>query len=332
MESRSRGQQRFIADGSGNEGAESGEDVGDGRRDGAGVLILNPVSGGGDHGERVRELASDHGFEVRETDEEGDGVDLAAEAASEGVDVLVAAGGDGTVNEVVRGLYEADALGDPVVGIVPAGTGNNFAGNVGIEGIEHAFEAIEAGEVREIDVALANDRPFVNSCVGGLTANASSETTVEAKDTFGVLAYVIETFQAMTSFEKMRLHVEARGSEESWSGDAVCVLIGNGRRFPVEGEGQGDVEDGAVDVTLIEQRPTARLVGETAARRLLDTETSNIDRLSASKLDLDVMGDQPVTFSLDGEMLSTNELHIEVRPRVLSLIVGEAYDPKPTVD
>ena len=57
MESRSRGQQWSIADGSGNEGTESDEGIGGRRRDGAGVLILNPVSGGGDHGEFAHSLA-----------------------------------------------------------------------------------------------------------------------------------------------------------------------------------------------------------------------------------------------------------------------------------
>jgi len=297
--------------------------------EGSRVLVLNPVSGSADHTERIHELAADHDFTVRETSEAGDAIDFAREAADS--DLVAAAGGDGTLHEVVRGLYDADALDATAVGVVPTGTGNNFAGNIGVGSVEEAFAVLETGETRDIDLGVANGRPFVNSAIAGLTADASSETTAEMKDSFGVLAYVVNTVQTAASFEGLMLDVETAAGDDSWSGEAAFVLIGNGRRFPVEGNTQADMEDGRFEVTVIENRPTGKLVGEATVRRLLGTDTSNITRLETSALSVSVRDGEPGTFSLDGEMLSARDLDVETAETALSIRVGEGYevDPEP---
>jgi len=317
----------------GADGTAAGDDAAD--RDDDRVLILNPTAGSADHADRIRDLAADHGFVVRETAEAGDAVAFAREAAAaartaSGDSLIVAAGGDGTVNEVVRGIVEANALGSVSLGIVPAGTGNNFAGNVGIDGIEAAFEILGAGDVRTIDVGFADGRPFLNSAVGGLTAEASAETSSEAKSRFGVLAYLLATLRTAVEFEGLPLHIESEGSAaDGWSGDAAFVLIGNGRRFPGEGPAQADVEDGLLDVTVVEDRPTVDLVGEAALDRLLGAETAYISRFKAADLSISVLGDEQGNFSLDGEMVSTSALSVGVRERALRLHVGEGYEPHP---
>lgn len=203
------------------------------------VLILNPVSGSTEHTEKVSGLADEYGFTVHETTESGDSTVFARESAD--ADLVAAAGGDGTIHEVVRGLYNVEALDSTTVGAIPAGAGNNFAGNIGIESIEHGFEVLETGETRTIDLGIANEQPFVNSAIAGLTADASLETSSAMKDSLGVLAYVVTTIQMATEFEALRLDVETAVGDESWSGKAAFVLVGNGRRFPVKGQTQANV-------------------------------------------------------------------------------------------
>ncbi len=298
------------------------------RTDGGGsrVLVYNPVSGNGSHTDEVYDLAEEYDVTVRETNEGGDAVDLARETDA---DLVAAGGGDGTLHEVVRGLYEADTLDTTTVAVIPTGTGNNFAGNVGIETIADGFETLDGGERRAIDLGVANGHPFVNSAIAGLTADASSETSADQKDSLGVLAYVVNTIRTAADFEGLDLSIETPDDEAAWTGKAAFVLVGNGRRFPVEGRTQANMEDGRFEVTVIEDRPTGKLVGEATLRRLLGSDTGNITRLEAPELAVSVNGGEPGTFSLDGEMLSARELDLETHANAVTLCVGEAYDPTP---
>jgi YegS/Rv2252/BmrU family lipid kinase len=327
-----------------------------GRGDGERVVILNPASGSGDHADRVHELAAERGFAVRETEESGDGVAFAREAAESGAEIVAAAGGDGTVNEVVRGIDAADELGDVTLAVVPAGTGNNFAGNVGVTGIEHAFEVIDSGRTCRIDLGYATGsvtvegteglvrgsqetdggvetgrpterRPFVNSCVGGLTAEASGETSSDLKERFGVLAYVMTTLRLMRSFDGFQLHVERPGGGTLWEGAAIFVLVGNARRFGPKRQLPADVEDGLFDVAIVESMPPAEIVEEAAAYRLFGEESDHVTRLQAPTLEVVVESGEPMSFSFDGEMADYDDLLAEVQPGVLELFVGEGYEP-----
>lgn len=304
------------------------------------TLVLNPASGSADHDERVDRLARDRGFAVRTTEAAGDAVRLAYEAAGS-ADLVAACGGDGTINEVVTGLRAADALGDVELAVVPAGTGNNFAGNVGIEGVDHAFEVINDGETRRLDVGLveaapgaddppgpATERLFVNSCVCGLTAEASSETSTDSKSQLGTVAYAVETLKEAVEFEGLPLAVEATGEAE-WELEAMLLLVGNARSAP-DGEGsQADAEDGAFELTAVEERPAIDLAGDVAAAQLLGDDATHVRRTTAPSLTVSVHDGEAV-FSLDGEMITTGRLALRTLPGVLPVLVGPGYDPSPS--
>lgn len=294
------------------------------------VVVLNPASGDGSHADRVRELAADRGFAVFETKEAGDAVRLTREAVANGARTVAACGGDGTVNEVVRGLDEADALAEVTLGVVPGGTGNNFASNIGINGVEEAFTVMEHDRTRTVDVGVANGRPFMNSCVGGLTAEASSETSSEMKERFGVLAYVTATLRTLQDYEGLSLSVADGHSEQPlWEGSAVCVFVGNARGAGRERVVPADMEDGLFDVTIVESMPPTELLETAAVYRLFGEDRDAVTRLQTPALTVDVSGEKGANFSLDGEMLSSNELDARVREGVLSLHVGDDYTPHP---
>jgi YegS/Rv2252/BmrU family lipid kinase len=296
------------------------------------VVVLNPVSGDSDHAETVRNRAREAGYAVRETESAGDGVDLAAEAAAAGATTVVAAGGDGTVNEVVRGVVRAAALDRVTVGIVPCGTGNDFAENVGITGIEQAFEVLDRGERRRVDFGVADDRPFLNSCICGLTAEASAETDPEQKERFGTVAYVLNTLRTISEFDSVRVTVELYDDETDatvWAGSALAVLVGNGRRFPPGGSEQADIEDGRFDVVVVHDTDSVGLVGTTLAEHVLERDTDRTSRYTVSSLDIDVKGHEPVAFSLDGEILQRRHVSLQTRSRALRLAVGPGYEPDP---
>jgi diacylglycerol kinase (ATP) len=294
------------------------------------VVVVNPESGGPDDDiSEIRELATEYGFDLAVSEEAGEPVSLTREAIEAGATRIGACGGDGTVNEVVRGIDEADALGSTTLGVIPAGTGNNFAGNMGVESVEHGFSLLADGDTRRIDLGVAGDELFVNSCVCGLTADASESTSSELKGRFGELAYVFNTINRMRDFEAIPLHVHAEEEDEVWDGDAMFVLIGNARRFPAGGQEQANVEDGLFEVTIIEDVSTGQLVRETATRRLLGGEVSAIHRMTASSLTVEVRDGRSVSFSFDGEISQFDRLSCRVRPQTLAVRVGDGYDPVP---
>jgi len=295
------------------------------------VLIYNPRSGSGDHGDTVRERVAAHDYDIEETEAAGDAISLAKAAAETGYETIVAAGGDGTINEVIGGLEQADALDDVTLGVLPLGTGNNFAQQLGITDLETAFDVLADGDRRRIDLGQASDRPFVNSCVAGLTAESSSETSPAMKDRLGVLAYVVTGLRSMSDFESLRLTIDPADDDQSaaWAGEAICVLIGNGRRFTATGGAQADMEDGLLDIVVIKDVSTFDLMSDRITERLLGSDSEHIIRSKASSLTITNHDPSAISFSLDGEIISHRELTIDVRPGTLSVAVGDGYDPDP---
>lgn len=298
------------------------------------TVVLNPASGSGDHANDVRDRAALLEYEIRETGGEGDGIALAREAVRDGATLVAAAGGDGTLNEVVRGVDVADSLDEVTVAVIPTGTGNNFAGNIGIGSIDEGFHAIQEGPRRDIDLGVADDSLFVNSCVSGLTADASAATDPDLKRQFGVLAYVVNTARTLADFDGHRLDVDIwqDGRNPVWSGDAMLMLVGNGRRFSLRGDTQANMEDGRFDVAIVENAPTTDLVEDALLERLIGQEADKTIRLQASSLELTSQNDQSLSFSLDGEMVSAQSLSLTVRHSALTIPVGDGYEPRPVPD
>lgn len=301
------------------------------------VLVRNPNSGDGRATKHAKRLATERGFDVRDSEGGDHATDLAADAARDGADLVAACGGDGTLNKVVRGVVRAgggtDVPDGLTLGVVPAGTGNDFADNIGVRTVEHAFSVLDpddpAGETRDLDLGLAGDRPFVNSCVGGLTADASARTTSESKRRLGVLAYVLSTLREYPDFEP--LSVTLRGGEgpdaPTWAGDALVVLVGNGRRFPGEQTRQANMEDGLLNVVVVERAPALDYATSGAADRLLRRDSSHLTRLKVPRLIVDCH--RPVGFSFDGEMVEHDRLEAQSLPGVMPFRVGEGYNPAP---
>lgn len=296
------------------------------------VVVLNPNSGSGDHAEAVRKRATILGYSVEETSEAGDAITSAREAAANGASTIAAAGGDGTIHEVVRGIDQAEAFDGVTVGVIPVGTGNNFAQNVGVTSLDDAFAVLQDGERRRIDIGRANDRPFVNSCIGGLTAESSGQTTADMKNRLGVLAYILTTLRTVASFEGLRLKVDVyeNGTRSTaWSGDAVFVLVGNGRRFTSSTGSQANMEDGRFDVTVVESVSGIDLMSDAVTERLLNQASEYTTRFHAPALKMTVRDPDSSRFSLDGEIVQHQTLLLETEPQTLRIAVGESYSPDP---
>jgi len=190
-----------------------------------------------------------HVVEPHVTLEAGDAAAMAAAAATAGADVVVAVGGDGTLNEVVNGL---DGFDTPL-GIIPLGTANDFAAQAGIPAdIDHAMDVILRRKPVCIDTASLNGRRFLNVSTGGVGAEATAETPVEAKETLGPVAYAITGVRKFAEFEPYR--ASFRGPGFSYEGEFLMFAVGLTR---ASGGGtlvtpNASITDGLLDVCIIE--------------------------------------------------------------------------------
>lgn len=289
------------------------------------TLILNPVSGAGDHPPRIRREARKRGLEIRETKDSGDGRRLASEAITEGVSSIVVAGGDGTVNEVVYGIADASSFEDVDIAIIPTGTANLFARRLGITSIASGFELFDSGTTSRIDVGFAGKRPFLNTCLTGVVAQAETTAPSELKRRLGIFAYVVTTLKQFRQYDGIPVEMtfEKRGSDESehwgWRGDVLLAVIGNAFRVPgLSRPEQPSAIDGLLEVIVLEELPPITAT-ESAIDTLLDNGMMPISRHESSSLRIKNLDGEPLTFSLDGELLSATEIDIDVEKQLLSL-------------
>ncbi|SJN23680.1 Conserved protein with diacylglycerol kinase catalytic domain [Microbacterium esteraromaticum] len=270
-----------------------------------------------------------------ETTADDPGRAMAEAGVAAGCEVLIAVGGDGTVRTVAEVISAAPDA--PALGIIPQGTGNLLARNLGIPlgSIPRALQVISAGSHREIDMGWVradeqNDETGFLVMIGfGLDAHMLAETDDDLKDKAGWLAYVEAMGRAFAAAESVTFELAIDdGEQQQLSGHTL--LIGNC------GAIQGGVtllpdavpDDGRLDVLLISADNAAQwmetlrtVVWDNGIRRVLGGTEATVSTDSARHLSgaaMQVSIDTPVAFEIDGEEAGeVSQLHVRVQPAAL---------------
>ena len=294
-------------------------------------LIANPSSGREQAAAHAQAIAaglrrSYSGLEVLFTTGDGDAEEAAAQAVADGCTTIFVAGGDGTVNEAVNGVVAAGALERVRFGIVPLGTGNDFATALGIPPeVEAALETLLGGRETRVDLGRVNGRTFLNTSGGGYIAEVSVNVTTHLKTIAGRLAYLIGGAQALLEYEPVRATVRAEpGALRLGLGlyaFAVCNsrLIGGGRLIAPE----AIIDDGLLDVCLIEAMTAMEFVA--LARKVADGEHVNDPRVryvQAATVSLEF--EREIHINTDGEVLSASRCEYSVLPKAATFLCGDA--------
>lgn len=298
-------------------------------------VILNPRAGGARtiRESLLRAMDPSEGIVIRETGRPGEARALAERAIEEGFERLVAAGGDGTLNEVLNGL--APDFDRVELGLVPAGTGNDFARTMGIPSDpEEAVEVLAAGAVRPLDVARlqteAGDRWFLNVSAGGFSGELDEHVKAEIKATWGPLSYVRTAFEALAELEtyRVRLTFEPGSSEEETVREAaVNVVVANGRYVAggLHVAPTAAPDDGLLDVVVIRAAPIARLsllAPQVAVGGHLDHELVLHRRVRTLEID----SEPPMPFNADGEIVGTTPVRYQVLPGAVRFLAPAAEE------
>jgi lipid kinase YegS len=268
---------------------------------------------------RLIDSARDAGHTVipRITWTRGDATNFAYHGASEGVDAVVALGGDGTVNEVVNGL----ASHDVPLGIIPLGTANDFARQVGIPlDPDAAMRLVLERSPMRIDVGELNGRRFLNVSTAGIGAEATAETPPEAKEALGALAYAITGARKLAELQPIAARITGPGFELETT--FLVLAVGNGRST---GGGTlltpgASLTDGLLDLCVVEARPRR----EFARLALRFRKGTHVGRAGVHYVQLPsirVVAERPISVNVDGEPTEVTTLNYEARPGALRVHV-----------
>jgi len=220
-------------------------------------IICNPAAGRLDDRESIREkLEQFPSAKVYFTEKEGDATRLAQEAIARNCELVIAAGGDGTLNEVINGVApQAERVH---VGLVPLGTGNDFARMLDLpESIDDCIDVLRAGHVRPTDlVRVTSDcvRYFINVSAGGFSGTVDEKMTPEIKQSWGPFAYLRCAAEALPELRAYRTEITLNDAEVLVL-DLYNVVIANGR-YVAGGTliaPEASIDDGLLDVILIPQ-------------------------------------------------------------------------------
>jgi len=322
------------------------------------IVIANPRSGSA-RAEKVLDLLSQRLFhrqraEILRTEHAGHATEI-ARGVPPSCPMVIVAGGDGTISEVENGLMAGAGRGRalPPIGIIPLGTANTLATELGIpKTVRGALDVIARGNLRRLDLGEARFRQnvFADRQAGqpalrlaGLPAyrqNSSAEITryfhcmagagfdAEVARIYQTVRagksrphhYVLPVLRTLKDFNLPRIRVVMDGEELTDS--AASVIVGNTRAYAIlmAVAAHAQPDDGLLDACIFfgrTRKDMALAVLNVLFRCHLATE-STLYRVGRK---ISLRSDSPVLVQLDGDFVGCLPLDIEVKPLAVSFFV-----------
>lgn len=244
------------------------------------------------------EHAKDITWKTEVTAVDRDAETIAREALRSGSDLVVAVGGDGTLHGVVNALAGSEV----VVGLVPMGTGNDFARAVGVPlSFERALNLINSGHIRQIDVGRHGPRRFINVAGCGFDAEVAERVNARRWRTRGRLAYLMAVVQTLVHFRPSVLQVFGDGGD--FCGHAMLCAVANGISY---GAGMriapgARVNDGLLNVCIVRACSKLEFI-RSFPRVFRGTHVDHPKVVTFASEVVHVDSDPPVRVLVDGEL------------------------------
>jgi len=286
-------------------------------------IIFNPIAGSvTDAQQTLSELKRLRPSTVSMTKKRGDAEKWSRQAVRSGHRYIVAAGGDGTLNEIVNGVV--GAANRPRIGILPLGTGNDFARTLGLPfSFEENIDILRASKTRALDIVrVKSDRAryFVNVSAGGFSGLVRKKITPQIKRNWGPLAYIRGAAAALPKLHAYKTRIVLDEGEEL-STSVYNVVIANGRfvagGLPIAPE--ADPADGLLDVILIPKRGRTEMA-LLAAEIILGKHFSSSTVIFRRAKKIAVRSRPGMWFNVDGELVGSAPAEFQILPRALNFV------------
>jgi diacylglycerol kinase (ATP) len=291
-------------------------------------FIINPVSGTRskvDVAARIK-LNLDHtkhDHDIVYTDYAGHATELAAAAAADGYSVVVAVGGDGTVNEVARGLLHTNTA----LGILPKGSGNGLARHLQLPlRLDNAIKVLNTGHISQIDSGTINDVPFFTTSGIGFDAYISSVFAGNKKR--GLKTYVELVLREVRAYKHMPVKVAVNGQELDT--DCFVMAFANAAQYGNNAyiAPLADIRDGLLDVCLVRQLDFIKAINLSycmLTRQLAHVQSAEYFKTTGVR----IQTEQPMMFHADGEYKGkTTEFEVKLNPLSLKVLIPKGAENK----
>jgi len=260
----------------------------------------------------------------------GHATELAKQAGEDGYDLVVALGGDGTVHEVVNGLMQVNAKHRPALGVVPIGSGNDFAHACGIpESASQAMALALSGKTLPVDLGLMTDengrQEYLDNSLG-----IGFDTVVGIRShrlplLRGFLMYLVAVFQTII-FNSDPVRVKIESEEKTWEKEIFMLVLANG---PREGGGflmapSARPDDGILNYMIAEK--VSRLMQLRLLPEFMKGTQESFQQIEMGEFKkLSLTANGPLYVHLDGETYTSfgsnlRGLSVEVVPNALEVV------------
>ena len=267
--------------------------------------------------------------DVEVTWETGDASRHAARALRDQVDVIVAGGGDGTVNEIVNGIFRETDSPDAAMAVIPLGSANDFARGCGI-GVNDPLGALRLaamGEATPIDVGRVDDQLFLNALVAGFGADVTFRTSGRMKKAIGGAAYGLTGFLMALKGDVIYTSSGRSDTGDEWENDkiimaSICngVQAGGVRLAP-----RALLNDGKLDVVALRDFPLQKLSTIVRDMGRIDETKDKPQYIDHDQVQwMEVNAEHEFPLSPDGEVLHRQQFRIDVLKRRLPFILPAA--------
>ena len=283
-------------------------------------VVVNPASGKDEPIiNTLNDVFHQYGVDwnVSITKKYGDATEQAKAAIADGADLVVGYGGDGTQHEIANAVLSYD--GKVPMGILPGGTGNGFAREMGIpKTLRPAVEVLcTSTNMRKIDVAQVGDQFFIQRLYVGI--EPEEQTSREMKDKYGVFAYAVSIYHRSKDPKEINYQITIDGESQEFQAVKLYVvnsgMMGSG--FSIMKTYA--IDDGLLDTFILDKEDSAAMVAAIDRFLKVDSERARKYYRQCREITIDTDPDQPVWS--DGEYLGRTPITVKVLPSVLPIVV-----------
>lgn len=303
------------------------------------AFIINPMSGTQNKKKlpKLIQQTLDHEQWLENivfTERPGHATELAHQYARMGFDAVVAVGGDGTVNEVARGLRDTETA----LCVIPMGSGNGFARHLHIPmAPQKAIEMINHSEPIRVDYGMAEDRMFVTTCGTGFDALIAEQFATAGKR--GLKTYVEKFFQDVLTYQpenyvinvndnvNANVNNNANGDENKIEKKAFLITFANANQWGNDAyiAPKASMQDGQMDICMLSS--SALLGAPGLALRLFTKMIDSslfVDVVKAK--DITLIREKEAPFHIDGDPVSMpKDIRIRIVEDGLRVLVEKRF-------